>query len=311
LKILLTGVTGYVGSELLLALHAHGHETWCVTRSGQLAAGAPAIPAPRIITHDLRQPLPLNATDFDLVLHAAGANDMDSRDPARALDLTTLTARHCADFAVRQRSPRLLYLSTFQVYGTDQGEVDESTPCKPTNDYALTHLFAEQWIARYGRTHGLRHLLARPANIAGVPRSGTMKRWSLAPGCFCREASTDRHIRVRSSGLQRRDFLPLAEVASRIALLAGSFDEHADGPVNICAGSSLSIADLARLAAERYRHWYREDCALTFEPDGKPAPVPLRVGSRQIGFPVPDQADVRSLMQQCIDDTYHYLQRLP
>ena len=36
------------------------------------------------------------------------------------------------------------------------------------------------------------------------------------------------------------DFLPLQEVALRLALLAESFDEQAGGPVNICAGSAIS-----------------------------------------------------------------------
>ncbi|MDF2446869.1 MAG: dependent epimerase/dehydratase [Moraxellaceae bacterium] len=310
MKLLLTGANGYVGSELLATLTAAGHEVWCVTRT---ARPLPGVPSTRQLVHDLRMPLAVAADDFDLVIHAAGANDVQSRDPAEALALTALTARQCAEFAVRQKTPRLLYLSTFQVYGVDEGAVDESTPCRPRNDYALTHLFAEQWIEQYGRTHGLAYVLARPANIAGMPRAGDMLRWTLAPGCFCRDAITQGRVLVRSTGLQQRDFLPLREVARQLSVIAGDFSDYANGIVNICAGASLTIAEVAGIAADRFRAVFGRDCPLEFAPaPGAPttAGAPLQVSGRYLEQHPADRlthARALELMNESVDHTYHYL----
>lgn len=312
MKILLTGAAGYIGGELRAALLAAGHETWCVTRSGQALAG---LAPERQVVHDLRQPLELPDEDFDLVIHAAGANDVQSRVPAEALALTALTARHCAAFASAQRRPRLLYVSTFQVYGVDEGAVDESTPCRPRNDYALTHLFAEQWIQQYGRTHGLAYVLARPANIAGMPAEGDMKRWTLAPGCFCRDAVEQGRVVVRSTGRQQRDFLPLREVARRLAAVADDFDHYAGGPVNICSGQALTIADVATLAAQRYETAYGRPCPLEFAPppgttsaEGQPLVVDSRYLASHPGNRL-THAQAVALMAECVDQTYQHLRQ--
>lgn len=312
MKVLLTGATGYLGSELALELRTQGHEIWCLTRR---PVEIPGIEIDRHVMHDLQQPIGLASEPFDLVIHAAGANDVASRDPLTALAMTTLSARHVAEFASRQRDPTLVYVSTFQVYGCDEGEVSERTPCAPRNDYALTHLFAEQWIEQFGRTHGLRWLVVRPANIAGVPRAGAMSRWTLAPGCFCQDAMREQCVVVRSTGNQYRDFLPLADVARQVVDVSGEFDRFAGQALNICAGVSLTIREVAELAVERYKALFRQSCDLQFRPApgatvNTPAPLIVR-STYQDRRPNEclSHAAATARMIECIDRTYQLLER--
>lgn len=306
MKILLTGASGYVGGALLGALEDCGHDVHCLTRSHQPLAG---VPASRHLVHDLCRPITESSVDYDLVLHAAGANDIQSADPAMAVSLTALTAGHCAEFAARQKNPNLLYVSTFQVYGLDSGPIDETTPPQPRNDYALTHLFAEQWIERFARTTDLRFVNARVANVAGMPRIGPMKRWSLVPGCLCRDAVVSGQVSLQSSGRQQRDFLPLADVARRLVRVVDDFRFFADGAVNICSGAALSIGEIAGLVAERHLALTGRPCPVqTIGHDAAAeSPPPLVIDSRYFArYPgerlTPTQS--RSLMSSCIDQTY-------
>jgi UDP-glucose 4-epimerase len=309
MKILLTGASGYVGSETLHELVKANHDVTTISRTTRCQR----ISSERHFAHDLLKPIPLKLDDFDLIIHAAGANDVTSQDPAAALSLTTLTTRHVAEFAVLQRRPRLLYVSTLQVYGRDEGAIDESTACQPLTAYALTHLFAEQWVEQYGRTHGLRWINARLANIAGIPSTGRMDRWSLVPGCFCQSAMREHTIVVRSTGSQQRDFLPVSEVARRLVKIADDFDTYADGAVNVCSGAALTIGDIARIAATRFRAFSGQTCELRFDSlpgASRATPTALSVGSRlfehMAGTRI-SKTEATNLMNHCIDQTYNHL----
>jgi UDP-glucose 4-epimerase len=305
-KIFLSGANGYIGGELLATLEDRGDEVWYVTRADTSPAGAnPA----RQLKHDLRQPFPEFGYDFDLVVHAAGANDVNSLDPEQALTGTVLTTRYCAEFAAQQRSRRLLYVSTFQVYGVDNGIVSEHTELLPRNDYALTHQFAEQWIEQYSRTYGLAYVLARPANIAGLPRSKQMSRWTLVPGCFCEEAVKNQLITLRSSGLQQRDFLALTDVARQLATLAAHFDKFSNGAVNICSGQSTTIREVAQLTAKRYEAIVGQPCQLDIPVSDASANSVQRldIKSRYWQEFSTETVDSLTSLASCIDQTLEHL----
>jgi UDP-glucose 4-epimerase len=265
MKILLTGASGYLGSGIAQELMAKGHHVFGIARDKEGLQGlADRFRGFTPLLHDLEEPIALSDSDFDLVIHAAGANDVISRDPRRALTLTTLTTQRALDFCVRQVCPRFIYISTFQVYGAERGLIDESSPCLPKNHYALTHFFAEQWCEMYARSSQLSWLAVRPVNIYGLPAINSMSRWTLVPGCFCKMAVEEHEIVLQTSGSQHRDFISLDEISRQIGNIAINFHSIKSGPLNLSSGASVAISDIARLVKDRFQLLTGVACKLRF-----------------------------------------------
>ena len=242
-RILVTGAHGYLGERL-------GHEL----RDRGLVAGAivrrhaPSF-ASEVLVADVAQPITVRpAHRYDVLVHLAAANDVTSRDPEAALRITALGTRHALDFCAANDIPRFLYVSTTQVYGRDQGTIDESTPTVPKNDYALTHLFAEHYV----RASKLRWAIARPGNIFGAPTSRAQERWTLVPSCFCLEAHDHGKITLLSSGLQERDFLGASDIARLLVAMALRVDDLHGRIVNLTSGESYTVLSAAERVAARF-----------------------------------------------------------
>jgi len=280
MRILLTGANGYVGSEIALHLQALGHELHLLIRKPFDATPAP-LKLCSIYYHDLIDPLPQSLPRVDVVIHAAGGNDIVSKNPKAALDATVLSTKHVLDYALTLAQPKLIYVSTIQVYGLSHGVIDPDTPCQPNNTYGLTHYFAEQWIQMAHQSNGLHFAIARLGNITGLPSATAMNRWSLVPGCFCLEAFQTGRITLHSSGKQQKDFLDLSHIGNCMAKLCRHLEKNHIGIGNIVSQTAISIVDVANLCSEIYQKTFDKPCPIfvnAIEPSDSLA-LQLRCGS--------------------------------
>ncbi len=308
MNILVTGGFGYIGSRLVPALIASGHE---VEVAGRRLPDYCSDAASRdmFVEWDIRHPWSgKSQRKHDLVIHLASANDIDSASADTALEVNALGTRNVLEFCRSAGVPRFLYLSTFQVYGKWEGAVDELDIPRPTNDYALTHWFAEEYARMYCRTGGPCCVILRPTNIYGTPAYRELDRWTLVPNCFCLEAFETGSISLRSSGLQWRDFISTTSLAERVTAIAERFDEHAGQTYVVASGRSTTVLDIARLVAERYFQIVGRRCMVKTLSD-YPQPSPrLNVSGKRataaglIATPSPSMADE-------IDSTFALLER--
>ena len=262
MNVLVTGGFGYIGSRLLPELVRQGH------RVGIAARHVPPHFAAAAREHafhawDVREPWSGQAPGrYDVLVHLAAANDVDSADAAAALQVNAWGTRNALEFCRAHAVPWFVYVSTFQVYGVWEGAVDDATVPMPSNDYGLTHWFAEEYVRMYGRGAGPRYVILRPTNIYGAPAHRSVDRWTLVPNCFCREAVESGAITLRSSGRQERDFIGLGTLASRIAAVVGRLDAHRDGVFTVSSGRSVTIRAVAELVAQRYAVRFGRRCEL-------------------------------------------------
>lgn len=272
-RVLVTGAQGYLGTRVVDALLQRGHDVGVLVR--REARGLPRTLS-EVLTADIAEPLPTPSGRYDVVIHLAAANDVASRDPATALRVTTLGTRRVIELCRAAGIAGLVYVSTTQVFGADEGDIDESSPLRGRNDYALTHLFAEQYTA----ASELDWVIARPANVFGAPASRAQSRWTLVPSCFCKEAHETGRITLLSSGRQQRDFLGAGDVAALLGTIAERSGELRRRSINLSSGRSTTVLAVAERVAARYRARHGRACEIRVASDLPPEGRPLHVSTR-------------------------------
>ena len=62
-------------------------------------------------------------------------------------------------------------------------------------------------------------MIIRLSNSYGAPISKDVNRWTLVVNDLCRQAITNRELKLKSSGEQHRDFIPISDALSAVNLL--------------------------------------------------------------------------------------------
>lgn len=207
----------------------------------------------------------------DAVVHLAGANEVRAAaDPDGALASTVAAARAVAGACARNGVRRLVYLSTFHVYGTAVAPgavIDEDTDPHPRTAYAAARLACEDTVRARG---GPEVVVLRVTNAVGAPPDARVDRWSLLANDLCRQAVERGRLEVRSTGHQWRDFVALADVSRIVLAAAGTAVEP--GTYNLGSGRPTTVAHLAALVADAAEGAGRPRPAVTFGAEGPTGP---------------------------------------
>jgi UDP-glucose 4-epimerase len=263
MNILITGGSGYIGSYLTKTLLAQGHQVDIIARSENefIRNYSDKI---GVYYTDITLPFDFKVKEiqYDIFIHLGAANDIDSADPSYAINASVLGTRYALDFCAKNNIKKAIYYSTFQVYGAVEGDMSENSILQPTNDYGITHQFAEQYFEMYQRTKGIDYIVIRPTNIFGSPMYRSTDRWSLVPSCFCKEAFEKGEINLMSSGLQKRDFIDVNDLAAASALYCANFDSYKNRTINVSSGVNYTIVEIARLVSQQYKNQFNKDCVI-------------------------------------------------
>lgn len=304
MRILVSGAHGYIGSKLVARLRDAGHAVGVIVRreptfESEWTRCLDTLLWDMTCPHAGQPP-----EGYDLLIHAAGANDIDSADSREALLGTALSARHAVDFCRKAQITRVIYFSTFQVYGRSDGDVSEDAPAHCLNDYALTHWFAEEYLRMAERNGQLDCVVVRPTNVYGTPLNRDIDRWTLVPGCFCKAAVASQSIVLRSSGHQYRNFIHLDAVADAVDFLARNFD-HAKGRTCILAGDEvLTIRSVVEGVVAAYKRKLAAPCRLVIESTLPAHAAPLHITTTnlpELGYRAPAVATVGEEIERTID----------
>ncbi|MDR1685532.1 MAG: SDR family oxidoreductase [Desulfovibrio sp.] len=258
-RCLVTGGLGYTGSWISRHLASLGHQVFILSRN---CAGAeadfPFTPIRADVERmDCEETARLLPEGLDLVVHAAGLNDSDRPDyPRRSLLVNALGTRNLLAAVLRRTTeaagggtPLVVYCSTIHVYGRTGGRITEESPVAPVNDYAATHLFAEEYCRMFTRAHDLPCIVLRLSNGYGAPKSPGGVDRRLLLNDLCASALRDGVLHLRSDPSTQRDFVWLGDYCRVIEALMYRKD-LAGRTFNVSSGKSLSIGEVAARTAK-------------------------------------------------------------
>jgi nucleoside-diphosphate-sugar epimerase len=144
MRVLLTGVDGYIGSLLAPLLIDAGHEVVGLDtgfyRDGWLYSDPSSWPrGPATLCKDLRSVSEADVAGMDAVIHLAELSNDPLGDtiPAITRQINHLGSVRLATLAKAAGVPRFVYTSSCSVYGAGTGDfLDENAPVNPQTAYA-------------------------------------------------------------------------------------------------------------------------------------------------------------------------------
>lgn len=179
--------------------------------------------------------------------------------------------------AYRTGVEKLLYLGSSCIYPRDAAQPireDEllTGPLEKTNEgYSIAKIAGVKLVETYARQYGCRFVSVMPTNLYGPNDNFDLESSHVLPALIRRihEAKVeDRSIvTLWGSGRPRREFLHVDDLADACVAVMQRYDQPT--PINIGAGSDITIAELAALIAEivGYEGSFSFDSS---RPDGTP-----------------------------------------
>jgi len=229
MRVLVTGGAGFIGSHIVDAYVAAGHEVWVID---DLSRGKPenVNRAAGFRRMDLRSPeLPgfLRQHRFDCINHHAAQIDVrvSVADPVRDATVNVLGSLNLLEAARVCKVPRLIFASTGgAIYGEQrQFPAAEEHPTAPLSPYGVAKLSVEHYLDYYRQVHGLHPVVLRYANVYGPRQDPAGEAGVVA--IFCDRVLRQQRLIVYGDGEQTRDYVYVGDVA-RANLLALQCEPH-------------------------------------------------------------------------------------
>ncbi|MBI4489960.1 MAG: NAD-dependent epimerase/dehydratase family protein [Deltaproteobacteria bacterium] len=252
MKIVVTGGAGFIGSHIVDAYIAEGHEVVVID---DFSSGS---------KHNLNRQTTLYSMDIldsalpDLLseispdilsLHAA---QMELRrsvaDPLFDARVNILGLIHLLEGCKGLKIKRVIFASSGgAVYGEQERfPAPEDHPTRPMSPYGVSKLAGEHYLAYYQKAFGIPYIALRYGNVYGPRQSATGEAGVVA--IFIRQLLQGRSPTINGDGKQTRDYVYVGDVvAANLLALASSYT----GALNIGTGCETDVVTLFDLLRAR------------------------------------------------------------
>jgi GDP-4-dehydro-6-deoxy-D-mannose reductase len=250
MRVLVTGVGGFVGPWLARALVGAGHKVHGVVREGDEAPAG-------VASHraDVTDRAALERVVADVapggVVHLAAVSFVPEADAdPDAAYRVNVGGTLALLAAVRASAPsaRVLYVGSSDAYGAVRREelpIGEDVPFRPLSVYGATKAAADVAAGQWARGFGLDVVRARPFNHTGPGQGARFVCAALARQVARIERGEQEPVLVVGNADPVRDFSDVRDVvAGYVALLERGRRGEA---YNLCSGEGTSVAEVIAL----------------------------------------------------------------
>ena len=312
-RVLITGITGFVGSHLAEYALARGAEVWGSCRWRSKTENIDHMRDKlHLVECDLRdlssvQHLVEKAAP-DYIVHLAAQSFVASswHTPAETLHTNSVSQVNLLEAILPRKAdaPRFIAIGSSEEYGmvyADEVPIKETNPLRPLSPYAVSKVTQDLMGYQYFQSYGLPIIRTRAFNHEGPRRGDVFVTSNFARQIAEIESGVRRPVLYVGNLDARRDYTDVRDIVRGYwrLLEAGTAGEV----YNLCSGREWAIRDVLSFLLNRSRV---RDIKVELDPSRlRPSDVPLLLGDpskiqRELGW----QAKIP--FEQTLDDLLEY-----
>jgi UDP-glucose 4-epimerase len=256
MKVLITGVAGFIGSNLAKRLLERKHTVIGVDNLNygfeRNITELRQNPAFEFIMGDIANPLILKEVKADIIVHLASQKIPRYTNALRTLEENYLMLRNVVHKCLMDGS-KILFASTSDVYGKNP-----NIPFAETSDlvmgpttvkrwaYALSKMYGEQYIIANHEEYGLNYTITRFFGSYGPHQNLTW--WGGPQSVFIERAFKNQVIDIHGDGMQTRTFTYVDDtVMALVHCIENSKSDNEIFNTGPKSDAEITIKDLAIL----------------------------------------------------------------
>jgi UDP-glucose 4-epimerase len=249
LRILVTGGAGFIGSHVVDAFVAAGHDVAVVDSFWKHGGGRRENLNPRVKLHEVDIRDAALADVFvsfkpELVSHHAAQHSVaiSTEDPSYDADVNVKGLLNILSLSARNGVRKVIYASSAATYGTPSYlPIDEAHPQRPESPYGITKMAGEHYLRYYAGSGGPTFTALRYGNVYGPRQDPNGEAGVIA--IFASRILSGKPIRIDWDGEQQKDFVYVGDIARANALALTKGDGEI---INIGNGAGTSVNALHR-----------------------------------------------------------------
>lgn len=240
MKVVVTGVNGFVGKHLARTLCAENHDVYGIGQETQAHVEI-RDELTGYYNTDLTEHWPVDDVMVDAIIHLAGlaAVGPSFDDPQKYINLNSAMVTHIGEhYRTTAKKPRVVVISSGAVYDpTVSMPITESSPVTYTSPYAVSKILVENQAAYY-RSLGQDWVVMRPFNHIGP---GQLPGFLVPDLAYKLRQRADDSEPLRAGNLTtKRDYTDVRDVVRAYALVATKPSPLNHSLYNVCSNHSRS-----------------------------------------------------------------------